>query len=100
MMGNLDSRTDNYSCRARAIVATLQINAAFEDPVVYFVALYSLVCALLSLVFGCLYIVRFNTMRAPHKAINWAEVLLRSLYRGHISSENIMRSARKPSPNI
>jgi hypothetical protein len=63
-------------------VATLQIEAAFMDPVVYFVALYSLVCSLLSLIFGCLYILRFNTMRAPHKAIKWAQVRLRSLPRG------------------
>ncbi|KAJ2917469.1 hypothetical protein MD484_g2902, partial [Candolleomyces efflorescens] len=55
-----------------AIVAILQIESAFLDPVVHYSALYSLICALLSLLFGCMYILRFNTMRLPHKAIQWA----------------------------
>ena len=28
----------------------------------------------MSLLFGCMYILRFNTMRMPHKAIQWAQV--------------------------
>ncbi|TFK28947.1 hypothetical protein FA15DRAFT_664591 [Coprinopsis marcescibilis] len=56
-----------------AIVSLLQIEAAGGDPVVRYTALYSLICALISLLLGCLYIVRFNTMRKPHKAVAWAQ---------------------------
>ncbi|KAF6749021.1 hypothetical protein DFP72DRAFT_553419 [Ephemerocybe angulata] len=56
-----------------AIVAILQIEPAFKDPVVHYSALFSLISALMSLLFGCMYILRFNTMRMPHKAIQWAQ---------------------------
>ncbi|KAG2013131.1 GTP cyclohydrolase II [Coprinopsis cinerea AmutBmut pab1-1] len=56
-----------------AILSLLQIDSANDDPLVHYAALYSLICALVSLVLGCMYIVRFNTMRKPHKAIAWAE---------------------------
>lgn len=55
-----------------AIVAILQIEPAFNDPIVHYAALFSLVSALMNLMFGCMYILRFNTMRAPHKAVQWA----------------------------
>lgn len=57
-----------------AIVAILQIEPAFNDPIVHYAALFSLVSALMNLMFGCMYILRFNTMRAPHKAVQWARV--------------------------
>ena len=44
------------------------------DPVTRTAALISLVCALMSLAFGCLFIVRFGTMRSMSRASNWAEV--------------------------
>ena len=28
----------------------------------------------MSLIFGCLYVIRFETMRRPHKAMQWAKV--------------------------
>jgi hypothetical protein len=35
-------------------------------------ALFSLICALLSTLYGCLYIIRFSTMKKMHKAAQWA----------------------------
>lgn len=54
----------------------LQIEDAASDYVTRYIALLSLVCALVSLVYGCIYIVRFGTMRKPHKAAEWALVRL------------------------
>ena len=34
----------------------------------------SLVGALMSLVFGCLYVIQFETMRRPYKVMEWAQV--------------------------
>ncbi|TFK28948.1 hypothetical protein FA15DRAFT_664592 [Coprinopsis marcescibilis] len=56
-----------------AILSLLQIESANADPLLHYAAIYSLVCALISLLLGCVYIVRFNTMRKPHKAIAWAQ---------------------------
>jgi hypothetical protein len=32
----------------------------------------SLISALMSLIFGCLYVIRFETLRRPHNAMQWA----------------------------
>jgi hypothetical protein len=45
-----------------------------QDPVIRTAALLSLTSALMSLFFGCIYIVRFGTMRSMYKATRWAEV--------------------------
>lgn len=45
-----------------------------QDPVIRTAALLSLTSALMSLSFGCIYIVRFGTMRSMYKATRWAEV--------------------------
>ena len=45
-----------------------------QDPVTRTAALLSLTSALMSLSFGCVYIVRFGTMRSMFKATRWAEV--------------------------
>ncbi|KAG6908201.1 hypothetical protein DXG01_005790 [Tephrocybe rancida] len=55
------------------ILTTLQIDGATTDPVTRYAALLALVCSLMSLLYGCLYILRFNTMRKAHKAAEWAE---------------------------
>ncbi|PPR03922.1 hypothetical protein CVT24_008107 [Panaeolus cyanescens] len=55
-----------------AILTILQIEEAAADPVTRYTALYSLVCALISLLFGCVYIIRFGTMRKAYKAAEWA----------------------------
>ncbi|KAJ3539089.1 hypothetical protein NMY22_g4892 [Coprinellus aureogranulatus] len=55
-----------------AILTILQIDAASEDPYSRYFALSSLICALISLLYGCVYIIRFGTMRKPYKAAEWA----------------------------
>lgn len=54
-----------------------------QDPVTRTAALLSLTSALMSLSFGCIYIVRFGTMRSMYKATRWAEV--RGAWRCHYS---------------
>ncbi|KAG6833008.1 hypothetical protein H0H87_012594 [Tephrocybe sp. NHM501043] len=58
----------------RAILTMFQIPSAADDPVTRTVALLSLICALMSLSYGCMYIVRFGTMRSMFRAAKWAEV--------------------------
>ncbi|KAG6896342.1 hypothetical protein C0992_008865 [Termitomyces sp. T32_za158] len=55
------------------IVGTLQINEALSDTVVRTAVLMSLICALMSLIYGCVYTVRFSTMKRVHKAFQWAQ---------------------------
>ncbi|KII83378.1 hypothetical protein PLICRDRAFT_95936 [Plicaturopsis crispa FD-325 SS-3] len=56
-----------------AILTMFQVPSAADDPVVRTPALLSLICALMSLSYGCMYIVRFGTMRSMYKASKWAE---------------------------
>ncbi|KJA21607.1 hypothetical protein HYPSUDRAFT_202744 [Hypholoma sublateritium FD-334 SS-4] len=58
---------------ASAILTIFQIPDAAGDPVTRTLALMSLVCALMSLSYGCIYIVRFGTMRSMFHASRWAE---------------------------
>jgi hypothetical protein len=71
-----DNDTDfsTYLCDLRAILTLLQINTASSDPLIRSCALLSLVCAMMSLLYACMYIVRFAMMRKAHKALEWAEV--------------------------
>ncbi|PPR01360.1 hypothetical protein CVT24_006314 [Panaeolus cyanescens] len=55
-----------------AILTILQIEEAAADPITRYAALHSLICALVSLLFGCSYIIRFGTMRKTYKAAEWA----------------------------
>ncbi|KAJ7142419.1 hypothetical protein C8R44DRAFT_602986 [Mycena epipterygia] len=57
-----------------AILTMLQIDAAASDPIARTTALLSLISALMSLLFGSMYIIRFGTMRKMYKAANWADV--------------------------
>jgi hypothetical protein len=59
-----------------AIITMFQIPDAEGDPLTRTTALFSLVCALMSLSYGCIYIVRFGTMRSMYRASRWAEVTL------------------------
>jgi hypothetical protein len=52
------------------------MEAAITEPIIQYSALMSLVCALISLLFGCMFIIRFDTMRKTHKAAEWAAVRL------------------------
>jgi len=58
----------------RAILTILQIESAANDPLTRYSALLSMVCALMSLIYGCVYIIRFGTMRKTYKAAEWTEV--------------------------
>jgi hypothetical protein len=51
-----------------------QIPPAASDPVTRTTALLSLVSALMSLCYGCVYIVRFSTMGSMYRASKFAEV--------------------------
>ncbi|KAJ7605313.1 hypothetical protein FB45DRAFT_767217, partial [Roridomyces roridus] len=55
-----------------AILTMLQIDAA-SHPITRTSALFSLICALMSLLYGCIYIIRFGTMRKMHKASSFAD---------------------------
>ncbi len=61
--------------RISAILATLQIESALAEPITRTAALVSLVCTLMSLLYGCMYSIRFYDMRKPHKAAQWAQVM-------------------------
>ncbi|KAJ7132407.1 hypothetical protein C8R44DRAFT_612552, partial [Mycena epipterygia] len=54
-----------------AILTMLQIDAA-GHPITRTSALFSLICSLMSLLYGCMYIIRFGTMRKMHKASSFA----------------------------
>ncbi|KAJ3785829.1 hypothetical protein GGU10DRAFT_375436 [Lentinula aff. detonsa] len=56
-----------------AILTMFQIEDAATDPLTRSAALLSLVCAIMSLSYGCIYIVRFGTMRSMYRASIWAE---------------------------
>ncbi|KAF5391240.1 hypothetical protein D9757_003010 [Collybiopsis confluens] len=56
-----------------AILTMFQINDAATDPLTRTAALLSLICATMSLSYGCIYIVRFTTMRSMYRASIWAE---------------------------
>ncbi|KAG8935476.1 hypothetical protein FRC02_008027 [Tulasnella sp. 418] len=55
-----------------AILTIFQINGT-DQPVTRTAALCSLVCALVSLIYGCVYVVRFTAMKDMTKAARWAE---------------------------
>lgn len=56
-----------------AILTMFQIPNAASDPITRTAALLSLICALMSVSYGCMYIVRFGTMRTMYRASRWAE---------------------------
>ncbi|KAJ6544246.1 hypothetical protein B0H19DRAFT_1170064 [Mycena capillaripes] len=56
-----------------AILTMFQIPPAASDPVTRTTALLSLVSALMSLCYGCVYIVRFATMGSMYRASKFAE---------------------------
>ncbi|TFK38159.1 hypothetical protein BDQ12DRAFT_123232 [Crucibulum laeve] len=52
-----------------AILTVLQIETASSYPLTQFSAFFSLICALMSLLYGCMYIIRFGGLR---KTLTWA----------------------------
>jgi len=73
-----------------------QVPEAIDDPVTRTAALASLVCSLMSLSFGCVYIVRFGSMKSMYHASKWAEVRSISL----IFSYCILSPAAGSTQNI
>ena len=58
-----------------AILTILQIESAEQDPLTRYSLLFSQICALMSLLLGCLFSVRFDSsMRRTYKAAEWAIV--------------------------
>ncbi|KAK7459552.1 hypothetical protein VKT23_009535 [Stygiomarasmius scandens] len=56
-----------------AILTMFQVPDMATDPLTRTAALLSLICAIMSLSYGCMYIVRFGTMRSMYRASRWAE---------------------------
>ncbi|EJD42373.1 hypothetical protein AURDEDRAFT_185998 [Auricularia subglabra TFB-10046 SS5] len=56
-----------------AIVTIFQIEDAANDPTTRTTAFISMAAALFSLIYGCIFILRFGTMRRMEKASRWAE---------------------------
>ncbi|KAI6013285.1 hypothetical protein EDC04DRAFT_714789 [Pisolithus marmoratus] len=56
-----------------AILSMFQDPQVAYDPVTRTTALVSLTCALMSLSYGCLYMVRFETMKGMYMAARWAQ---------------------------
>ncbi|KAI0051467.1 hypothetical protein FA95DRAFT_1554561 [Auriscalpium vulgare] len=56
-----------------AILTIFQIPDAANDPLTRTAALLSLVCALMSLCYGIVYIIRFGTMRSMYRASRFAD---------------------------
>lgn len=83
----------------RAILTMFQIEDAAQDPVTRTAALVSLVCALMSLCYGVLFIVRFGTMRSMYKAFRWADVRF-SRYKPSIALLNIHCTGSAKDTNI
>ncbi|KAF9443762.1 hypothetical protein P691DRAFT_808341 [Macrolepiota fuliginosa MF-IS2] len=48
--------------------------AASDDPVTRYLALWSLLSALVSLLYGCTFVVQFSRMRNAHKMVEWTIV--------------------------
>ncbi|EDR00392.1 uncharacterized protein LACBIDRAFT_314305 [Laccaria bicolor S238N-H82] len=56
-----------------AILTLLQIPQASNDPITKNTAQLSLICALMGLVYGYIYMVRFGTMRSIFRSSKWEE---------------------------
>jgi hypothetical protein len=56
------------------ILTMFQIPQAADDPITRTFALLSLICTLMSLSYGCNYIVIFSMMRSMCHASQWVEV--------------------------
>lgn len=55
-----------------AILTILQIESAAHDALTRYTAMASLICALLSVLYGCVYIIRFGGMKRTYKGFEFA----------------------------
>ena len=82
------------SISVSAILTIFQVPNAADDPVTRTLALLSLISALFSLSYGCMYIVRFGMMRSMFHASRWAEVRFRRhVYFCRVCSYHVLASA-------
>ncbi|KAF8632233.1 hypothetical protein AX15_001985 [Amanita polypyramis BW_CC] len=58
-----------------AILTMLQLPGAVTEPLILYTSLASLICSLTSLLYGCMYIIRFGSMRKTYRAIAWAKAV-------------------------
>jgi len=86
----------------RAILTIFQIPDAAGDPVTRTTAILSLICSLVSLTYGCMYIVRFGTMRTMLRASRWAEVGYNSTvdFRNYTMTSSIFQEAQRTKTAI
>jgi hypothetical protein len=71
----ISSSSLDINCLAcSALLSMFQVPDMAGDPVTRTAALISLVCALMSLSYGCTFIIRFGTMKSMYRASRWAEV--------------------------
>jgi hypothetical protein len=59
-----------------AVLTLLQIDGIGTDILCRTTAIISLVCSLMSILYCCVFIARFGTMKKLYKAASWAEVCL------------------------
>jgi hypothetical protein len=64
----------NLTLVFRAIMTIFQIDGAANDPITRYIAFWSLICALISLLYGCIFVIRFSSMKKIHRGIEWAAV--------------------------
>ncbi|KAG9317031.1 hypothetical protein JVU11DRAFT_1213 [Chiua virens] len=72
------STVNTHGIHFRAIISMFQSQVMAEDPVIRTAALLSLTSALMSLSYGCMFIVRFGTMKNMNKATRWVEEAART----------------------
>jgi hypothetical protein len=70
-------RTDPALCSG--ILTLFQMNDAANDPVTRGLAFLSLILALWSLIYGCIYIIQFRRMRSKYTVVAWALVSITQL---------------------
>jgi hypothetical protein len=71
----LTTRTYSFLIEyTRAILTLLSLDGVPDDPLARTASVLSLICALMSIIYACLYIVRFGAMRKMYKAASWAQV--------------------------
>ncbi|KIY48127.1 hypothetical protein FISHEDRAFT_12357, partial [Fistulina hepatica ATCC 64428] len=49
-----------------AVMTMFQVESAMTDPITRTTAFLALICALLSVLYGCMYMIRFGTMHAMY----------------------------------
>ncbi|KXN83078.1 hypothetical protein AN958_01896 [Leucoagaricus sp. SymC.cos] len=56
-----------------ALLTVMQVDGAGNDPLTRSISITAMICALWSLVFGCIFIIRFGTMKRTHQGLEWCK---------------------------